>query len=106
MKKFKSPLEAFEYWEKNTPDQEFLRQNHSGKLDVLTYREAGIQARKVANFLKKNNYKGLLAARMTCVIGNSIKKDLKHLIKLNLFDLIHWQLYPIQYMHQVSTLLN
>ena len=56
MKKFKSPLEAFEYWEKNTPDQEFLRQNHSGKLNVLTYKEAGIQARKVANFLKNQDF--------------------------------------------------
>ena len=56
MKKFKSPLEAFEYWEKNTPDQEFLRQNHSGKLDVLTYKEAGAQARKVSNFLKNQGF--------------------------------------------------
>jgi long-chain acyl-CoA synthetase len=56
MKKFSSPLEAFEYWEKNTPDQEFLRQNHSGKLDILTYREAGIQARKAARFLKDQGF--------------------------------------------------
>lgn len=52
MKKFVSPLAAFEYWEKNTPDKEFLRQYHSGKLDILTYKEAGIQARKAARFLK------------------------------------------------------
>ncbi len=56
MKKFSSPLEAFEYWEKNAPNQEFLRQNHSGKLDVLTYQEAGIQARKAANFLKQQGF--------------------------------------------------
>lgn len=56
MKKFSSPLEAFEYWEQNTPDQEFLRQNHSGKLDVLTYREAGQQARKAAQFLKNQDF--------------------------------------------------
>ena len=53
MKKFTSPLEAFEHWEKNSPDQEFLRQYHQGRLDVLTYKEAGIQARKAARFLKE-----------------------------------------------------
>jgi long-chain acyl-CoA synthetase len=51
MKKFSSALEAFEYWEAKTPQAEFLRQNHHGKLNVLTYGEAGIQARKVARFL-------------------------------------------------------
>lgn len=56
MKKFSSPLAAFEYWEKTTPNHEFLRQNHSGKLDILTYREAGIQARKAARFLKDQGF--------------------------------------------------
>ena len=56
MKKFSSPLAAFEYWEENAPNQEFLRQNHAGKLDILTYREAGIQARKAALFLKNQGF--------------------------------------------------
>ena len=56
MKKFSSPLEAFEYWEKNAPNKEFLRQNHTGKLDVLTFQEAGIQARKAANFIKQQGF--------------------------------------------------
>ena len=51
MRKFSSPLEAFEYWEEKTPQAEFLRQNHHGKLNILTYGEAGVQARKVARFL-------------------------------------------------------
>lgn len=51
MKKFSSPLQAFEHWEAKTPKAEFLRQNHKGKLHVLTYEEGGRQARKVARFL-------------------------------------------------------
>lgn len=56
MEKFASSLEAFEYWEKKTPKAEFLRQNHRGKLEVLTFEEAGQQARKAAKFLVEQNF--------------------------------------------------
>ena len=55
MKKFASPLEAFEYWEAQTPKAEFLRQNHRGKMEVLTFEQAGVQVRKAARFLLDQN---------------------------------------------------
>ncbi len=47
-----TPLEAFYYWEKNSPDQPFLRQPLPGQWKIYTYRQAGIEIRKVANALK------------------------------------------------------
>lgn len=56
MRKFPSPLLAFEHWEKNSPTQPFLRQNHKGTTDVLTYAEAGDQARRMAKYLLDQNF--------------------------------------------------
>ncbi|SKC75855.1 AMP-binding protein [Ohtaekwangia koreensis] len=47
-----TPLEAFYYWEKNSPDQPFLRQPLPGQWKIYTYKQAGIEIRKVANALK------------------------------------------------------
>ncbi len=58
MIKFESPLLAFEHWEKKTPDREFLRQYHNGKLEILNYREAGEQARRMATALLDLNLPG------------------------------------------------
>jgi long-chain acyl-CoA synthetase len=55
-KKFASPLASFEYWEENTPNLEFLRQNRSGKMEVLTFREAGLEARRAATYLKNQDF--------------------------------------------------
>jgi len=49
MLKFDSPLTAFEYWEKNTPDKIFLRQHINGKIITYTFKEAGDQARRIAS---------------------------------------------------------
>ena len=51
MKKFDTPLRAFLHWERETPDQEFLRQYHNGKLEITSYKQAGEQARKVASYI-------------------------------------------------------
>ena len=51
MEKFKTPLKAFLHWERETPDQEFLRQYHKGKLEIMTYAEAGKQARSAAAYI-------------------------------------------------------
>ena len=56
MKSFSTPLEAFLYWEKLSPNKDFLRQYHNGKLDILTFGEAGKQARSVARYLNELNH--------------------------------------------------
>lgn len=53
MKKFKSPLEAFIYWEQHSPDKIFLRQFHNGKTETLTFKESGKEIRKMAQVIKK-----------------------------------------------------
>lgn len=41
---------------------------------------------------EKCNFKGDLIARMTCSGNNDIYKSVNHLLSLNIFDHIHWQL--------------
>ena len=53
MIKFNSPLEAFLHWEKNSPNQPFLKQFHNGKIDTLNFKESGQEIRKIANAIKK-----------------------------------------------------
>lgn len=48
MTSFTSPLEAFVHWEKTSPEKEFLRQHHNGKIDILSFRESGDQIRRIA----------------------------------------------------------
>ncbi|MCK0109360.1 AMP-binding protein [Flavobacteriaceae bacterium S0825] len=55
MSKFKTPLEAFLYWEKHTPDIIFLKQPIDGKYITHTYKEAGIEIRKIVSALKTYN---------------------------------------------------
>lgn len=52
MQDFKSPLEAFLYWEENTPNNIFLKQPFKGEVITYTYYESGVQARKIASTLK------------------------------------------------------
>ncbi|MBB6458970.1 AMP-binding protein [Flammeovirga kamogawensis] len=49
---FISVLDAFQKWEKETPNQPFLHQNINGKKVTLSYKEAGDQIRKIASGLK------------------------------------------------------
>ena len=56
MNKFNSPLEAFLYWEKQTPDRVYLNQPINGKNISYTFREAGLEARKVATAIDKYNF--------------------------------------------------
>ena len=53
---YKSPLEAFLQWEKTTPDKAFLKQPINGKTTVYTFKEAGIEARKLAAAINKYNF--------------------------------------------------
>ena len=55
MKKFNSPLEAFLYWEKEAPNRVFLNQPINGKNISYTFKEAGIEARKIASAIKEYN---------------------------------------------------
>ncbi|HEY0652626.1 MAG TPA: AMP-binding protein [Chryseosolibacter sp.] len=45
----------FLYWERNTPDLLFLRQPINGKVKDWTFREAGIESRKIASALLSMN---------------------------------------------------
>lgn len=53
---FKSPLEAFLYWETKTPNHIFLIQPVNGKMITYTFSEAGSQARKIAQALRAHNF--------------------------------------------------
>ena len=53
MQRFKSPLEAFLYWENQTPDSVFLKQPLDGKHIDYTFAQVGEESRKIANALKK-----------------------------------------------------
>jgi long-chain acyl-CoA synthetase len=55
MKNFNSPLEAFQYWEKKTPNAVFLKQPLNGKIINYTFARAGQESRKIANAIKNFN---------------------------------------------------
>jgi long-chain acyl-CoA synthetase len=55
MKNFNSPLEAFQYWENNTPNAIFLKQPINGKIINYTFAQAGQESRKIANAIKNFN---------------------------------------------------
>ncbi|HEY9116791.1 MAG TPA: AMP-binding protein [Roseivirga sp.] len=66
MEKFKSPLEAFNYWVNKTPDFTFLRQPINGTFVEFSYKEADIQVRKIVTALhelglKKGDHVALLS---------------------------------------------
>ena len=48
---FLSPLESFLHWEKKIPNQTFLLQPINGVIRKYTYKEAGVEIRKVASKL-------------------------------------------------------
>jgi long-chain acyl-CoA synthetase len=48
-----TPLHFFLKWEKDTPDNTFLRQPIDGRWHVYTYRQAGDEVRRIAAALKK-----------------------------------------------------
>lgn len=59
-------IDLFYHWEKNTPDAPFLKQPFGGKWKVLSYREAGAEARKMtralqAMGLEKGDHIGILS---------------------------------------------
>lgn len=56
MKKFNAPLEAFLHWEKEIPNQPFLKQPLEGKMKIFSYSEAGIEIRKIAARLGSFNF--------------------------------------------------
>lgn len=55
MLKFESPLLAFEHWEKNSPDKEFLRQHINNELIIYSFKESGDEIRRIASALKGFN---------------------------------------------------
>jgi len=55
MTNFNSPLEAFLYWEKTCPEKAFLKQHTQDNLEVLNFKQSGIQIRKIARAIKDKN---------------------------------------------------
>ncbi|WP_347925403.1 AMP-binding protein [Pontimicrobium sp. SW4] len=55
MSKFKTPLEAFLYWEQHAPKVLFLKQPINGEYRTYNYADAGIEIRKIASALKSYN---------------------------------------------------
>lgn len=55
MSEILTPLDAFLYWEKQAPNQIFLKQPINGKYITYTYSEVGIEIRKIATKLKSYN---------------------------------------------------
>ncbi|NNC69449.1 MAG: AMP-binding protein, partial [Flavobacteriaceae bacterium] len=53
MTHFNSPLESFLHWEKETPNDIFLNQPINGIYNSYTFKDVGVQARKVAHHLKR-----------------------------------------------------
>lgn len=52
----KSPLEMFYRWEKETPDQVYLRQPNALQWSEYTWGVVGDQVRRIASFLREQNY--------------------------------------------------
>ena len=48
----RTPIEMFYHWEKNTPDAVYLRQPYGKKWKAYTYRQAGLEARKLVSGLR------------------------------------------------------
>jgi putative peptide-modifying radical SAM enzyme len=59
-----------------------------------SYRGKGVYDRVIdsAKYLHKIGFKGDLVARMTATESSDIYRDVTHLLSLNLFNHIHWQL--------------
>lgn len=55
MQTFNSPLEAFNYWVKNTPDNIYLRQPINGKFIEYSYRKADEEIRRMASAIRNLN---------------------------------------------------
>jgi long-chain acyl-CoA synthetase len=55
MPDFKSPIESFLFWENKQPNKTFLNQPINGKHLSFTYKEAGEEIRKIAQYLKSLN---------------------------------------------------
>ncbi|WCO02973.1 AMP-binding protein [Psychroserpens ponticola] len=55
MNAFNSPLDAFLYWEAESPNQVFLNQPINNQKTSFTFKEAGEEARKMAAYLKSLN---------------------------------------------------
>jgi len=61
------------------------------------YRGEGVYERVVeaAGILKENGYEGDVVARMVLAERGDVYRDVTHLLSLNLFDHVHWQLNVI-----------
>ncbi len=56
MQDYKSPLEMFYNWEKETPNKLYMRQPINGEWHHWTWSETGTQVRKMAAYLKSLNF--------------------------------------------------
>jgi long-chain acyl-CoA synthetase len=55
MLEFDTPLHAFEHWEKNTPDKDFLRQYINNELIIYSFKKSGDEIRRIATAINDFN---------------------------------------------------
>jgi len=91
MNAFNSPLEAFLYWEANTPNRIFLNQPVNGEKITYTFSEAGEQARKVARRLKRYN---LPKRSHVALISNNCAHWIMSDIAIMMADCVSIPIYP------------
>ena len=91
MQNFNSPLEAFLYWEANTPNRIFLNQPIDGKLISYTFAKAGEEARKVAGRLKSYN---LPKRSHVALISNNCAHWIMADIAIMMADCVSIPVYP------------
>lgn len=103
MQKFNSPLEAFLYWESNTPDYIFFNQPLANKTITYTYKEAGLEARKIASALKEMGFiSGDHIALMSKNCAHWIMSDLA----IMMADCISIPVYPTLNAETIKLILD
>ncbi len=103
MNSFKSPLEAFLFWEKQIPASIFLKQPIDGRIINYTYKSAGEEIRKIASAIDDFN----LSERSHIAL---LSKNCAHWILADLAIMmsghISVPIYPTLNAHSVNQLLT
>jgi long-chain acyl-CoA synthetase len=96
-------IDFFYHWEKNTPDNVFLKQPFGDDFRDFTWRETGIQVRKIANYLKNLNIpKGSNIALISKNCAEWIITDLAIIMSGH----VSVPLYPTLVGHQINQVLS
>jgi len=97
-----APLEKFNKWEKEFPDQIFLRQPINGTFRTYTYKQAGDEIRSIAAYLTQNFPPGSCIGLVSKNCAHWIMADLAIMLSGN----ISVPLYPTVTAGTVNYILN